>query len=134
MEIIWPNGLKHTRQREEVLYALSQSESPLSAAELKTQCQGTNLATIYRILETLEQYGLAEKVYLPDSDTAYFKRSATEHTHFATCLGCHRQIPLKGCPVDTLKLSEEASGFTVTGHRIELFGYCEECMRKRANR
>jgi len=123
----WPKGLKRTHQREEVLQCLDAADRPLTAAELKEHCEKTNLSTVYRILESFERVNMVEKSFLPDSDTAYYKRTANCHTHYATCLICHRQIPLEGCPVELLRLADQTPGFTITGHKLELYGYCSKC-------
>lgn len=132
----WPAGLKHTRQREQVRDILLAADRPLRAADIyeqwRTAGNQVSLSTIYRILEAFEKAGTVERSMMPGDETAFYKwREADgEHRHYATCLICHRQIPLEGCPIGEMKLPTETPGFTITGHRIELFGYCEECGRK----
>lgn len=125
----WPAGLKHTRQRAEVMEVLEGADRPMTAAELSSRCSCTSMSTVYRILESLEKYDLAEKTDIPGSDMAYYKLSSGTHAHYATCLGCRRQIPLSFCPIEELKFADNEE-FIITGHRLEIYGYCRECAKK----
>lgn len=130
MKTEWPSCLKHTKQREEIMMLLQDSAEPLSASDLFGRVSDINLSTIYRILAAFEANHLVETIVLPDEDTTLYKWSAGEHKHYATCLGCHKQIALTGCPVAELKLLESTPEFTITAHRLELFGYCKDCLQK----
>ena len=133
----WPVGMKHTKQREEVYEVLLRAEYPVSAADIFAElsrksvrpCR-TNLSTVYRVLDAFEQHEVVERTAMPGEDTAYYKLAAGTHTHYATCLGCHKQFPLSGCPVAELKLTAGDDDFIITGHRIEIFGYCKDCNAK----
>jgi len=131
MKTDFPEGLKHTKAREEVMRLLQAAEEPLSAADLYRRMKDTSLSTIYRILAVYEEKHLVETLVLPEEETTLYKWSTGEHRHYATCLGCHKQIALSGCPVAELKLMESTPEFTITAHRLELFGYCKDCMKKR---
>lgn len=53
------------------------------------------------------------------------------HTHYAICLQCHKKVALQVCPFENLHLHGEAKDFVVTGHKLELYGYCKECEKKK---
>ncbi len=131
----WPEGLKHTRQREEVFALLQSADRPMRALDIYESLRGSgcaSMSTVYRVLDAFEKAAQVEKFYLPDDDNAYYKKKEQVHCHYATCLICHRQIPLKGCPVTAVELTEELPDeeFTVVGHRLEIYGYCRECRKK----
>lgn len=132
-KVIWPEGLKHTRQREEVCNVLLSADTPLSAGDIYDRIDKScriPISTIYRILEAFETGSLVEKTSIPGTETAFYKLCSEQHQHFATCLLCHRQIPLKGCPVAQLEIPA-SDDFIVTGHKVELYGYCKECAAAR---
>lgn len=130
----WPSGLKHTRQRGQVMELLEKAEKPLSAVDIAKEAGAISLSTVYRILDSFEDCHLVEKITLPSCDTAFYKLSSGTHTHYATCLSCHKQIPLSFCPIEELKLVEDNEEFTITGHKLELYGYCRECREKMQNK
>lgn len=132
-ELEYPQGLKWTRQRKSVYRILWNAEEPLNAAQIYhlavQEAEGKDYApsTVYRILAAFEEQRLAEKTVLPGEDTAVYALNRGGHTHYAVCLQCHRRIPLQSCPFAHMNPEKEAEGFTVTGHRLELYGYCRDC-------
>ena len=128
----WPQGLKRTRPREQVYRVLLAAEKPLDVQEIYRRMDGEGLAvsTVYRALAAFVERGVAIKTTMMGDETALYALRRADHAHYAICLGCHRQIPLRHCPLEHLQLEEEADGFTVTGHRLELYGYCRDCRRQ----
>lgn len=139
-EICWPEGLgiKKTKQREEVFHILINATEPLSAQEiyqrlLTSSDEHTNYAvsTIYRILSAFEEKELVIKSSVPNGETALYEWNRG-HKHYAICLSCHKHIPLSRCPfehanLEKIPLEDTGDGFTITGHRVELYGYCKDC-------
>ena len=135
----WPKHLKKTKQREEVYQVLSGAAEPLSAQEIFHRVMDNSpeshyaFSTIYRVLSAFEEARVVSKSTLIGEDIAlYEKVLPDEHRHYAICLDCHKMIPLKHCPFDHDVLHEISSdGFTITGHKLELYGYCSVCREKR---
>lgn len=134
----WPEGLKRTKQRVAVLKVLLDSEKPLTASEiyeiLLTGSDKNRMSpsTIYRVLEAFAEKDMVEETAIPGDDSKYYKLKQDEYSHFATCLSCHRQIPIKYCPVKQAadKMWESLPEFKVTGHRVDLYGYCKDCLER----
>lgn len=59
----------------------------------------------------------------------YHLTEQAEGQEYAVCLECHRRIPLQNCPFAHIHLEKDAGDFTVTGHKLELYGYCSECKK-----
>ncbi len=133
-DVVW-KILKKTKQRELIRQILSGSGEPMCAAEIYQRMLGFEggkeyaISTVYRTLQTFEEKGLVHHTSLPDSDTAYYEWNEGIHRHYAICLSCHKRIPLKECPFHTLQLEEEKEGFQVTGHKVEVYGYCSKCQK-----
>ena len=131
----WPAGLKRTKPREVVFEVLCAAGQPLDAAEVYRRVSekqdGLAVSTIYRVLSAFEEHGLVTKTNMMEGDSALYSLRRSDHAHYAICLQCHRQVPLKHCPLEHLPIQEEADGFTITDHRLELYGYCRECRAKR---
>lgn len=133
------SGLKATKHRTEIMDVLQKSDKPLSADqvffELKKREIRVNLSTVYRVLEALADKNLAVKLNIPgDSRTLYeFKRIG--HKHYLICLGCNKMIPINRCPLGNYEeaLAKETN-FTISGHKLDIYGYCPECREKFAHK
>lgn len=132
-EIEWPKGIKRTKQREELVHILYYAEQPMNVNDIYNQMiQQTNravnaISTIYRMLSTFEEKGYIKKSLLMGDDTAVYEWIHGNHKHYAICLSCHRLIPLKKCPFENLSIATEDETFTITDHKLEIYGYCQQC-------
>lgn len=129
----YPSGMKWTKQRKEVYHVLDQAQCPLSAVQIyhrivrKEEEGGYALSTIYRILSAFEEHDLVIRSNWMGDGTVVYQLNRGEHTHYAVCLDCHKRFPLHSCPFEHAHLEDGAGDFTVTGHKLELYGYCKEC-------
>lgn len=129
----WPQGIKKTRQREAVFQILVNAEEPLSAYEIFRQIEQQNLgdnyaiSTVYRALAVFEENGLVVKSTLMGDDTAVYAWKKEAHKHYAICLKCHKLVPLQSCPFEHVDMHTKDEDFQITGHKIELYGYCKQC-------
>ena len=138
--VSYPQGIKWTKQRKDVYHVLLHAVEPLSAVQIynhidKTEDTGNYaVSTIYRILTAFEEKGLVSKTNWMGDGTLVYELNKGGHTHYAVCLNCHKRIPLEACPFEQMHVSHahekdslDASGFQVTGHKLELYGYCKQC-------
>lgn len=131
----YPQGLKWTKQRKSVYRVLWKAAEPLSAVQiynLATQVvdgEEYALSTIYRILAAFEEKELVEKSTWMGDGTVMYALNRGEHTHYAVCLECHRRVALQSCPFAHIHLEQDTGDFTVTGHKLELYGYCNDCKK-----
>ena len=138
-DISYPKGLKWTKQRKCVYQVLEEATEPLSAVQIynriEKEHEGSDYAvsTIYRILATFEEHGMVEKTTFMGDGTVVYDLNRGEHTHYAVCLECHKRIPLPSCPFAHVHLEQDTGDFTVTGHKLELYGYCKKCQEARKN-
>lgn len=136
----YPVGLRWTRQRKNVYKVLQEAKEPLTAvqiyhlAEAVAQGEEYAISTIYRILSAFEERNLVEKSARLDDGTLAYALKKEGHVHYAVCLECHRRIPLQNCPFAHIRIEKETGDFTVTSHKLELYGYCRECERQRQGR
>lgn len=138
-----PKGIKWTKQRKDVYQILFDADEPMTASEIyrqtfdRQQPTGYALSTIYRILSAFEEKGLVMKSGYMDENMVVYELDRGGHTHYAVCLNCHKRIPLQSCPFTHIHVtrhpdtaadvSDEERDFLVTGHKLELYGYCKEC-------
>jgi Fur family ferric uptake transcriptional regulator len=125
------HGHKLTQPRRAVLKVIAASTHSLTPAEIHAQAQHhyrqTGLVTVYRTLELLAECGLVRKIHESDGCHAY--APATEgHAHHIICENCHAVVEFDNCDLaDLLAAVQRRTGFAVSGHWLELFGYCPKC-------
>lgn len=130
-------GHKLTKQRMAILKVLKSAEVPLTAEEIFLRIRAgkdsTSLATIYRNLKTLAEEDLVIKFGLLEDKVQYGLQSSDHnHSHNLVCLDCHKIVPLASCPLDYLREPiGKREGFIITEHRMELYGYCMDCERRK---
>lgn len=124
-------GHKLTRPRLAVLKVIAATNASLTPGEIHTLAQAfypnTGLVTVYRTLDLLAARGLVRRVHGPDGRHAYAPASAA-HGHHLICENCHTVTEFENCNLEGLVSSlQRRTGFTISGHRLELFGYCPNC-------
>lgn len=129
------NGLRSTKSRIAILEILGESKQPISAEEiylkLKDNKDITNLSTVYRNLDTLEQKNIVTKLGLLDDDKMLYEYNSMAHRHYLVCSGCKKIVTIQDCPLTSYeKTVEEKTGFSIKGHKLYLYGYCKDCNEK----
>jgi Fur family transcriptional regulator, ferric uptake regulator len=124
-------GHKLTRPRRAVLNVIAASAESLTPAEIHARAQKhyrpTGLVTVYRTLELLTECGAVRKIHAPDGCHAYAPASEG-HAHDIICQKCHAVIEFDNCDLaDLLATVQRRTGYQVSGHWLELFGYCPRC-------
>ncbi|MFN3653162.1 MAG: Fur family transcriptional regulator [Armatimonadota bacterium] len=136
LERLRERGFRITRGRRLVLDALARAERPLSPYglhdALKERGESVDTVTIYRILETLEQNGLAHRIA---SAGGYLPCRLEDHP------GCHHHLICRGCgaveEVDCPGMAgverDAAAGsrFRIERHLVEFVGLCPGCQEER---
>ncbi|MEC8158397.1 MAG: Fur family transcriptional regulator [Pseudomonadota bacterium] len=132
------NGARLTKRRRQVLNALMQSSSPLSAYEVLDLCNRSTTSampamSVYRILDFLEQQLLVHRLSSSNKyvscahiacDHKHFQR-----THFLLCEGCSL-VEEVDATEETSKAMEQMAekvGFKLTTQQFELSGICTTC-------
>ena len=125
MDIFERYNLKRTEQRKTLLEILENSGVPLSAEDIFKNTKNISLATIYRALDTFCESGIINKISVGNDEKKYYELSSNNHRHYAVCLNCKHMKYIDFCPVEKLSLKD----FQITGHRLELYGYCKNCSK-----
>jgi len=134
--ILKNHNYKITEQRRAILQILSEhnhhgllSVERLYQETLKLYPK-TNMSTVYRNLEILESLDLLYKIVNDNGATSYKLICCNEHHHHIICNHCGKTEVIDFCPIDTLKLLAKEKKFQLTAHKIELYGYCQDCSSK----
>ncbi len=85
-------------------------------------------ATVYRVLESLVQFGAIGRAHHLGSATRF--DSNTSHHHHMVCVRCNRVIDLEDTRLNNLPLPDQArTGFRTTDYSIHFTGLCAECQQ-----
>lgn len=139
------NGARLTQRRRQVLSALMQSSSPLSAYEVLDLCNRSTASampamSVYRILDFLEQQLLVHRL---SSSNKYVSCAhiACDHkhfqkTHFLLCEGCSsvEEVDATQEASDALEQMAKTVGFKLTTQQFELSGICTTCQNSAGRR
>ena len=132
------NGARLTQRRRQVLSALMQSSSPLSAYEVLDLCNRSTASampamSVYRILDFLEQQLLVHRLSTSNKYVSC-AHIACDHkhfqaTHFLLCEGCSsvEQVDATEEASEALEQMAKTVGFKLTTQQFELSGICTTC-------
>ena len=134
-EYLRERGQKMTAPRETVLDAFLQLENHVTAEELLAAARRIDptigQATVFRTIKLFAEAGLARGA-CPDEGARRFEH-AYKHDHHdhLVCAGCGEIVEFHDEAMEKAqKAIYRAHGFTPSGHRLELQGYCPSCARK----
>jgi Fur family ferric uptake transcriptional regulator len=135
-QILRERGNRITPQRRAILKIIQEHAGHLSADEIhdlaRREIPRLSLSTVYRTLDLLKELDLVTELHLAGDHYRYEAQSGP-HEHLV-CLSCGKVIEFQcdHCATMHERLSSE-HGFEITGSRVELFGYCQECAKARKN-
>ena len=139
------SGARLTPRRRQVLIALMQSSSSLSAYEVMDLCNSSTTPampamSVYRILDFLEQQSLVHRL---SSSNKYVSCAhiACDHkhfqkTHFLLCEGCSlvEEVDATEEANEALEHMARTVGFKLTSQQFELSGICTTCQNSAGER
>lgn len=123
-------GLRATRQRLTVLEALRGRDGAITAQDLHMELRQAGdpvgLTTVYRTLAALAEAGFLD-TFAREGEQA-FRLCGDAHHHHLVCETCNRVEEITAEEVERwVGQVAAARGFTVTGHRADIFGVCADC-------
>lgn len=128
-----------THQRKVILQVLFKNkDNHLSVEELyyyaRIKSPDTGVATVYRTLELLYQFGIVRKLTFGDNITRYeMVLSKSEHKHHFMCKECGAIIDIKDDFVSIFNdIIINNYGFYLTEQSIAFEGLCSECLKKKS--
>ena len=119
------HGLRISAARRLVLEALMAAEEPLTAEQIAGG--RTDLAAVYRNLETLETIGIVRHVHLGHGPGRYALSGRSDG--WATCDRCGQSTPLAPAALERIRIAvREAAGFDARFSHFPIVGRCPECL------
>lgn len=124
-------GLRMSSARRLVIEALFAADGLVTAEDiaggLAGRLPGSDLASVYRNLETLEEVGLVRHVHLGHGPGLYAHAGAGER-HFAVCERCSSTVALDASALVEVRLAVRAMcGYEPRFSHFPLVGLCPDC-------
>jgi len=136
-EVFARHGIPFTRQRRAVweYFAASARADTIAEAAEALKLEGIGQATVYRTVNLLAELGLLVRVHTRDGEATY-TAMRVGHSHPLICRVCRKVVDFDG-DGDLAYLErqlEAATGFSIYGHHLEVYGVCPDCRAKKASR
>jgi len=127
-------GLKVTIPRLKILELLENSrQHHLSAEDIyKTvleQGEDVGLATVYRVLTQFEAASIIQRHHF-ENNHSVFEIMQDDHHYHMVCQNCNKVVEFHNDLIEQEQHNvAEQLGFVLTGHSLNLYGYCDapEC-------
>jgi Fe2+ or Zn2+ uptake regulation protein len=129
LETLNEQGYRSTAPRRALAAAIGEQERHFTAEELRRQLPPKmGRATVYRTLKILVDADVLCRVLLEDGDLHY-QLSHQGHHHHLLCVHCGSSQDLTGCDIEDVLASTSARhGFELSGHWLEVYGRCRDCL------
>jgi Fur family ferric uptake transcriptional regulator len=130
IDAVRARGLRLSAARRLVIEALAAADRPVTADAIAGGVDGrvprSDLASVYRNLERLEDLGLVRHVHLGHGPGRYLPTGST--WEFAVCEGCGDFAAVEPeCLEDARDAVRKATGFDVRFTHFPLVGTCPAC-------
>ncbi|MFC5530837.1 Fur family transcriptional regulator [Cohnella yongneupensis] len=123
-------GVRMTPQRYAILQYLMESLDHPTADDifraLSPQYPSLSVATVYNNLKVFIDAGLVRELTYGD-DSSRFDADLSDHYH-AICTKCRTMVDFEHPPIKEVEeTAATVTGFSVFGHRMEVYGICPTC-------
>ena len=128
------SGNKVTRPRQVILRALCDLHGHYTSTEILAKVaeldKNISRASVFRVLELFSRLAIIRPTYVNGSTPEYVLLPENGHHAHIVCPGCNKVTEISICHFQR-ELEKIAADHDIqlTGHILELFGYCAECSK-----
>ena len=125
-------GLRSGGARSAVLELLARQSCCASAQEiheaLEAAGRSVGIASVYRVLDTLSELRLVQRVDVGDGVARYEPAGSGDHHHHVVCGDCGKVEPFSDPSLErAIGAASSRLGYVVEGHEVVLRGECGDC-------
>jgi Fur family ferric uptake transcriptional regulator len=122
--------------RDELIELLARQDCALTALEIEDSLRSgergarrVGRASVYRVLELLEELGLVNRLEVGDGIARYeLVDPAGDHHHHLLCDGCGQLVPFHDRDLErSIERLSRRLGFRTEDHEVVLRGSCSRC-------
>lgn len=131
-ETLHKEGLRYTKQRQEIWNELRSSDEHRDAEEIFFALRKRGLkisrATVYRTIDVLVKNNLIDKLDIGDGRARFEYNDKYLHHDHLICTGCGKIIEFNNNEIEELqnKIANQHN-FKLLHHSHQLFGICKDC-------
>ena len=138
VDLLRGHGLRVSSARRLVIEALFAAARPLTAEEIAAGLEGwlpsSDLASVYRNLDTLEELGLVRHFHAGHGAGRYALAAAGD-VEFVSCERCGAFASVPAARLDRARgLIERDTGYRARFSHFPLVGTCADCLSHEADR
>jgi Fur family ferric uptake transcriptional regulator len=129
-------GYRRGGARSAIVELLARQECALSAQEIEDALRASDRrvarASVYRILDELEQLHLVSRIEIGDGTARYEAAGPERHHHHLVCDECGDVLPFSDAELERVigRVARRVP-LAVSEHEITLHGSCESCASPR---
>ena len=132
-ELLKEKGYRLTGPRLAILRYLAEEKGhpdiPKIYAEIKAECPGIGIATIYRTIELYLHLGIVRVLTLNDNQLRYELNRPEDHHHHLICKACQQIVEIGSCSFQLIAGEiEKVTRFRIDEHNLEVYGLCPKCL------
>lgn len=138
-QLLKEKGMRTTSQRIAIFEVLSSEPYRHFTAEeiyeeVKKKWPDIGLATVYRNIQKLSEFGVLDKLNLDDGFVRYEignpdRDKKKHHHHHLICLECGSVYTFEDDLLENLeKTIHDRVGFEVSNHEVKFYGRCRKCI------
>jgi Fur family transcriptional regulator, ferric uptake regulator len=125
-------GLRRGAARAAVLAHLDSQTCCESAQEIHAALlaagRPVGLATVYRVLDSLAEHGLLQRLDVGDGVTRFEPLRGEDHHHHLVCDDCGKVEAFADDRLEhVIRAVERRSGYAIAAHDVVLRGACASC-------
>jgi Fur family ferric uptake transcriptional regulator len=126
------NNGKWSKQRDHIIDIFLSADGHVTAEELyhlaRKKYPHIGSATVYRTLKLLSSCGLATAARFGHKFARYESTQKSRHHDHLICTECGRILEFASDQIEKLqKTVAQQHGFTITHHKLVLYGICKSC-------
>jgi Fur family ferric uptake transcriptional regulator len=132
----YKRGLKTSKKRSYIVHYFLSADRHYSVEELynelRTKKPHIGYSTVYRTLRLLAEFGLASERNFRDGVSRFEPVHKAQHHDHLICTECGKIIEFTNQHIERLQQTvARRYRFATIFHKLELYGLCEACRRKK---
>lgn len=136
LELCVAKGMPLTKKREIVINIIEKNPGHMDAEDVykkaKKKDPSIGMATVYRALKLMSDYNVIER-HTFGQEHQHFESPTKSHHDHLVCSECGKIEEFSDPSLEQLKNDvARQHGFQMTTHKLEIYGICADCVKKRA--
>ena len=127
-------AVRWTNQRQAIVETFIAADEHITVEDLHHRVRlidrTVSAATVYRTVNMLVEMGVATKRHFGTGSATFECEVNKEHHDHFVCTACAKIIEFHNVAIEELQETvAREHGFTLSHHRMELYGVCAECQK-----